>query len=142
MKIHITENIDKALENYVVVPILYGKIDMSFATDNSVTHIIAIDALDSIPCKLLIDFIKSLVQKMRLGCEIILGGTELSAISKDMITNKINTLEYNELIFGKRGLYRSSDIVNLLNQAGLIIHDIQIKGNKYELTAVRPYNKN
>ena len=142
MKIQITENIDKAIENYTVVPILYGKIDLSLTPNNSVTHIVAIDAIDSVPDTLLVEFISNIVQKMRLGCQIILGGTELSAISKDVVNNNITTQDYNKLIFGKRGIYRSGDIINLLNQANLTINNVQIKGYKYELTASRPYPKN
>lgn len=142
MKIQITENIDKAIENYTIIPILYGKIDLSLTPNNSVTHIIAIDALDSIPSSLLAEFVSNIVQKMRLGCQIIIGGTELDAISKDVISHVISTQDYNELIFNKRGIYRSEDIIRLLNQAGLTINSTQIRGYKYELTASRPYPKN
>lgn len=142
MKIQITENIDKAIENYTVIPILYGKIDLGLAPDNSVTHVIAIDAMDSVPSTLLVDFLSSIIKKMRLGCQIILGGTELDAIAKDVINHNISTQEYNELIFTKRGIYRSQEIVKLLNQSGLSIDSIQIRGYKYELTASRPFPAN
>lgn len=142
MKIQITENIDKGIENYTIVPILYGKIDLSLTPNNSVTHIVAIDALDSIPENLIVEFINNIIIKMRLGCEIIIGGTELAAISRDVISNNITTKEYNQLIFSKRGVYRSDDIIRLLNEANLTINNIQIKGYHYELTASRPYPKN
>lgn len=142
MKIHITENIDKALENYTVVPILYGKIDLGLTPNNSATHIIAIDALDSVPSNLLVEFVTKIFEKMRIGCELVIGGTELSAISRDVIQNNITTPEYNELIFSKRGIYKSEDIIKLLLSANLTINNIQIKGHKYELTASRQNPKN
>lgn len=142
MKIHITENIDKAIENYTIVPILYGKIDLGLTPNNSVTHIVAIDALDSVPSNLLVDFISNIVAKMRLGCELVLGGTELAAISRDVVNNNITTPDYNQLIFSKRGIYRSEDIIKLLNEANLTINNVQIRGHRYELTATRPYPKN
>lgn len=142
MKIQITENIDKGIENYTIIPILYGKIDLTLAPNNSITHIVAIDALDSVPDNLLVEFISNIVQKMRIGCQIILGGTELSAISKDVVNNNITTQDYNKLIFSKRGIYRSEDVVKLMNQANLTINSVQIKGYKYELTASRPHPKN
>ena len=142
MKIYITEHLDKAIENYTIVPILYGKLDMYSIPNNSATEIIAIDALDSIPSELLIDFISAIRQKMRIGSKLIVGGVELSAISRDVVNGKISTKEYNELIFSKKGIYRSRDILDLLQQADLNIENASIKGYQYEITAIRPQNTN
>jgi hypothetical protein len=144
MKIYITENLDKAIENYIVVPILYGKLDSYLHSiyNNSATEIVAIDALDSIPYELLVEFISSVRQKMRIGGKLIIGGIELAALSRDVINGKVSTKDYNELIFSKKGIYRSKDIIDLLTQADLVIEQASIKGYQYEITTIRPENKN
>jgi predicted DNA-binding protein (UPF0278 family) len=142
MKIYITENLDKAIENYKLVPILYGKLDMYSIPNNSATEIVAVDAVDSIPSEFLTDFISSIRQKMRIGSKLIVGGIELSAISRDVVNGKISTKDYNELIFSKKGVYRSRDIIDLLQQADLSVEQASIKGYQYEITAIRPQSTN
>lgn len=142
MKIYITEHLDKAIENYKLIPILYGKIDVISIPNNSATEIIAIDAMDSIPSHLLVEFIKSVRQKMRIGASLIVGGTELSALARDLINHKISTKDFNESVLNKRGIYRSLDIIDLLKQAGLTIDKTIIRGYNYEISASRPSDSN
>lgn len=142
MKIYITEHLDKAIEHYKIIPILYGKIDTISIPNNSATEVVAIDAIDSIPSNLLVEFVQSIRQKMRVGASLVIGGTELSALARDIINNKISTKDFNELIFNKRGIYRSLDIVDLLKQAELVIDKITIRGYNYEIAASRSNDSN
>lgn len=142
MKICITENIDKAIENYTLVPILYGKVDMHSLPNNCATEIVAIDAVDSIPSDLLPTFVSSVKNKMRLGAKLHIGGFELSALSRAVMNGNISTKEYNDLIFSKKGIYKSKDILSLLQQVDLQIEKVLIRGYFYEITATRPINSN
>jgi hypothetical protein len=142
MKIHITENIDKIIDGYKMVPVLYGKIDLSMVPNNAATEIIAADALDSIPSSLVTEFISSIRNKMRFGCKLILGGTELSVISNDIVNGKIPTDEFNNVIFNKRGIYKAKDIVELVNSHDLKVDSVTIKGYQYELAIIRPNTPN
>jgi hypothetical protein len=142
MKIYITENIDKAIDGYYMIPIIYGKIDVSTIPNNIGEKIVAIDALDSIPYNLFDEFLSLVLLKMRMGCELILGGTELSIVAQDIINNKIDSQKFNEVIFNKRGVYSVKNIIDKLCANNLTILDVNIKGYHYELTAVRPANKN
>ena len=97
MNIHITENIDNIIDGYQMIPIIYGKIDTGMLSYNSAENIIAIDAIDSIPHDMLDDFFEEVRSKMRFGCNIILGGIELLAISRDIINGKIDSISYPQI---------------------------------------------
>ena len=142
MKVYITENIDKVIEGYVMIPIIYGKIDLGQIPNNAAQTIVAVDALDSIPVQFLDTFLNDVKSKMRFNSELILGGTELSIISRDVITGNLNTQKYNELIFSKRGIYNVSDIVALLQEKKLLINKSTIKGYNYEISATRSQASN
>lgn len=142
MKVYITENIDKVIEGYIMIPIIYGKIDLGQIPNNSAQSIVAIDALDSIPVPFLNTFLDDVRDKMRFNSELILGGTELSIISRDIILGNLNTQKYNELIFSKRGIYNVSDIISILQEKKLLVNKSFIKGYNYEISATRPQTSN
>ena len=142
MKIYITENIDKVIEGYVMIPIIYGKIDLGQIPNNAAQTIVAVDALDSIPSQFLNTFLDDVKNKMRFNSELILGGTELSVISRDVLSGTMNTKQYNESVFSKRGIYNVSDIVTLLQDKKLLINKSVIKGYNYEISATRPQTTN
>jgi len=138
MKVYITENIDKIIEGYQMVPIVYGKIDTNAIPNNAAQEVIAHDALDSVPANLLYDFITNIVQKMRRGAMLCLGGTDLKVISKDVISEALTTTAYNDLVYSKRGIYSVKDILNLLNKKeDITIEEVKIEGYKYEIYATR-----
>lgn len=142
MRVYITENIDQVIEGYVMIPIIYGKVDLGQVPNNAAQSIVAADALDSIPVQFLSTFLEDIKAKMRLNSELILGGTELSIISRDVLLGNLNTQKYNELIFSKRGIYNVSDIVTLLQEKKLNVNKSSIKGYSYELSVTRPQTAN
>jgi hypothetical protein len=138
MNIHITENIDQIIDGYEIIPILYGKIDMGTVPSNSATNIVAVDALDSIPYNLLSEFLGQIKQKIRIGGKLVVGGLELSIISRDIVNGKLDSKTFNEIVFNKRGLYNVNDIRDILQSYGLKIDNVTIKGHNYEISASRP----
>lgn len=140
MNLYITENIDKVIEHYITIPIIYGKIDLGRIPDNSAKSIIAVDALDSVPLNLIGDFIQSIIQKMRLGGSLVIGGTDISLISKDYLNGKISTKSYNELIYAKRGIYCLNEISEIFKNNNLLIENVTIKGYQYEISVTRQNN--
>ena len=142
MKIHITENVEKIIEGYNMFPIVYGKVDLGGLPDNSLTQIIAIDAIDSIPSNLLPQFIESIVIKMRMGCSFIIGGLELGLLSRNIINGKLSSFNFNDIMSTRKSVYSSKDIVDLLKSHNISIDNVNIIGTNYEITASRPRNKN
>jgi hypothetical protein len=142
MKIYITESVEKTIEGYNMIPIVYGKINLDIVPDNSLTEIIAINAIDSIPSNLLPQFIESIVKKMRMGCSFILGGLELGLLSRNIINGGISSFNFNDIMSKKKSVYSSKDIVDLLKSHNINIDNVNIIGTNYEITASRPRNKN
>ena len=142
MKIHITENIENIIESYKMAPIIYGKVDIDKYPDNSLIEIIAIDAIGSIPVELLSNFLDQVVKKMRMGCTMTIGGVELGLLARNVVNGKINSEAFNGLVFKNRSIFSSVDIVNMLTQRNLVIDNINIIGNNYEIKTSRPANKN
>jgi hypothetical protein len=142
MNVHITENIDRVLQGHQIIPILYGKIDLGIVPDNAAQSIVAIDAIDSIPANLLVEFFENVAQKMRFGCNIVLGGLELSSLSKDVVSGKVSSDDYNKLVYSKRGVYSVTYILDILSQLNLKIESVLVKGYNYEIKATRPISTN
>jgi hypothetical protein len=142
MKVYITENIDKVIEGYVMIPIIYGKVDLGQIPNNAAQSILATDALDSIPVQFIDTFLEDIRSKMRFNSELVIGGTELSIVSRDILLGNLNTQKYNELIFSKRGIYNVSDIISLLQNKNLTINKSSIKGYNYEISVTRSQASN
>jgi len=142
MKIHITENIENIIEGYKMAPIIYGKVDIDKYPDNSLTEIIAIDAIGSIPVELLSNFLDQVVKKMRMGCTMTIGGVELGLLARNIVNGKINSETFNGLVFKNRSIFSSVDIVNMLTRRNLVIDNVNIIGNNYEIKTSRRANKN
>jgi hypothetical protein len=142
MKIYITDKIENSIEGYKTIPILYGKIDMSDIPNNGADQIVALDALNNVPYNLLSDFLEEIYKKMRFGCQLILGGTELNILCKQVLDGQINIKDFNSLVFSKRGIYGSRDIIEVIHHYNLLVDSLIFKGNNYEITITRPVNKN
>lgn len=142
MKVFISENIDRGLQGYTTIPIVYGEVDLTNIPDNSLTSIIAIDALDSIKYDKIIEFLRLLISKMRLSCTVYLGGVDVYAASRELISGSINIEKYNKEVLGKNGVYSSKFILDILQDNNITINSVVYKGNKYEISATRSNHQN
>lgn len=142
MKLFISENIDKSLQGYTIIPIIYGEIDISNVPNNSATSIIAIDALDSIKYDKIVEFLRSVISKMRIGCILHLGGIDIYALSRELLNGSKDIEECNKELYSNSGIYSSKFISDILYENKLKIKSIVYKGNRYEISATRPENKN
>jgi hypothetical protein len=137
MKIQITENPEKLIDGYSMMPIVYGKIDMSGIPNNCSTEILANDAIDSIFVDDIMDFFSQIVSKLRMNGKLFVSGTDLSIICQEVLSGAMNCVEFNKLNNEKRSLYPTDDIVSIIISSGLKIDFVEIKGNKYEIRATR-----
>lgn len=142
MKVYISENIDKAIEGFNLIPIVYGAVDLGSIPNNAASTIVAIDALDSIKSESVIDFIGGVVSKMRLNSTVYLGGTDVYALSKNLLSGQLNINEYNNIMSNKNGIYACKYICDLLQSHKLKIMSAIFKGNNYEITATRSPDQN
>jgi predicted CopG family antitoxin len=142
MKLYISENIDKAIQNFTLVPIVYGEVDLSNVPDNAATMIVAVDAIDSIKSKDIENFINNICRKMRLESTLHIGGLDAYAVSRSLLNGTISLDEYNELVLGKTGMYSSRFIIDLLKKNRIQIRSAVYKGHTYEIAATRSNNQN
>lgn len=137
MKIYISENIDRAVEGFTLIPIVYGAVDLGSVPTNGASTIVAIDALDSIKQENIVDFINGMINKMRINSTIHLGGLDAYAISKDLVSGKINIEQFNKSLSGKNGIYNSKYICDILMSNNIKITSVVFRGNNYEISATR-----
>jgi hypothetical protein len=140
MKLYISEHIDKAISGFKIVPIVYGEIDLSGIPANSASTIVAIDAIDSIKHENIENFVGGVVGKMRIGSNLYIGGTDVYAMSRNLVSGNTNLEEYNKTIIGKQGIHSAKKIVDLLQSNGVIVLSVVFKGNNYEISATRKPN--
>lgn len=138
MKLHITENANQIISGYTHVPMLYGKADLSTVPNNSADSIVAPNCINSIPYDLLGEFIESIASKMRFGCQALVGGIDLSALSTEVINGNIGSKEYNNIVYAARGIYNSVEILNTIKSLNLTINSVFMNGHNYEITFSRP----
>lgn len=142
MKVYISEHLDKIIEGFNTIPIVYGSVDLGSIPNNGASVIVAIDALDSIKQENIADFIRGMASKMRINAVIHLGGLDAYALSKDLIGGKIDIEDYNKSITGKLGVYSSRYICDLIQSQNLTINSVTFRGNNYEISATRIINQN
>lgn len=140
MKIYVSENIDKAIQGFTIVPIVYGEVDLSKIPDNGATTIVAIDALDTILPDKVNPFINLLCTKLRLNGSIHIGGLDPNALSRSLVSGNIEIDEFNKSISNKEALYPSKYITELLRLRDLTILSVIYRGNYYEISAQRTKN--
>ena len=137
MKVHITENVEQAIENFNMIPVIYGKVDLTNVPDNSATDIY-IENLDQIQHDFIEEFFTKLRSKVRKNGRILISGTELSILARNVLSNNLSSQEFNNIILsGKRGLHKVNDISNLLKKVGMLIEEVSISGNSYAIKSSR-----
>lgn len=142
MKVYISENIDKAIEGFNIIPIVYGAVDLGSIPTNAASTIIAIDALDSIKSENVSNFIGSVVSKMRLNSTLYLGGVDAYALSRGLLSAQISISDYNNIIDNKNGIYACKYVCDILQGYKLNIVSAIFKGINYEITATRSIDAN
>ena len=142
MKLHISENIDKVIDGFTIVPIVYGEVDLATIPSNCASEIIAIDAVDSISHDKIEQFIFNVCSKIRLNGTAYFGGLDVYALSRSLLSGNISIKEYNDFTSKSNAIYSSKYILSLLQSNDITIQSVVYKGNYYEITVKRTHNKN
>lgn len=147
MKIQITID-DKPMSGYLYISPKNGQnlynLD-NILSDNECLEIWADKILDYIPLDKIQIFVTQLLKKLRHGGKIILGGTDIYEVSKQLMNGKINTQDCNIIMYGSQkstwDIKRSSltlvDLSDLLVQLGLRITKKRIAGIEMIVEAIR-----
>lgn len=114
-------------------------------SDNECEEILAPRIIDYIPINMMQAFAQSLVKKMRHGSKIIIGGTDLYEICKNVVNFNANTVQANLLLYGnqqnawniKRGQITLKDLVDLMDECGLKVIKKRLEGVEMCVEAIR-----
>jgi hypothetical protein len=136
MKIQILTDIKDCIDGYNPVFLDDGILNMD-VPDNSVTSILMIGSIETVPYNKLDDLLNSIKKLLRINGNVVINGVDANCISRDLINKVIDVATYNQIIFSKRGIYDSSELSTKLSLLGLIIDKLTLRGSVYELHASR-----
>lgn len=136
MKINIINDSSKTIANYKNL-VLTSNTNFTHIVDNSCEEILCVDALDYVDQNSRNAVLGSILSKLRLNGRIIIAGTDVRSLSRLVLSENISVDEYNKEIENKKSLSTSTNIRNILLSSNLKIESELIRGQKYELTAIR-----
>jgi hypothetical protein len=137
------------LNGYVNIDPLHGKNPENFDEDvlpSECNEIILENILEYIPQEQLPSMMEYWVSKMRHKGKISVKFTNLAAICRKYLYNRLTAAQINELLYGsgqhvwdvRRGNYEAQYIEEILLHMGLVITGKEISGTDVLLTAERP----
>ena len=137
MKLQIVKPEQESIENYTRVDVAPNTIDLSVASDNECTSILANDVLDSFSVENVPSLLAQLVKKIRMGGELIVGGTDIKLFCKFVVNDQIDELSATRLLGSVQSMTTLSHTVGSLMELGLKIVSSQVNGVHYEIKASR-----
>jgi len=136
MKLNIINEYSKEIINYQNI-LLKESYDFSDIVNNSCEEILCFDSLDYIKHIEKFNKLQIILSKLRLNGKIIICGTDCRSLSRLLLSESITKEDYNKEIENKKSLSSSTDIRNVLLSNNLKIEYEIVRGQKYEITAVR-----
>ena len=137
MKIHIVKPGQQAIENFKKVECLDNSVDLSEISDNECELIMANDIIDSFDIPNIEGLLKSLISKLRINGTIIVGGTDVRLLCKNVINDQISEVEASRIISGLKSATNLESMRASLMNTGLNFVSSQLSGIHYELTMKR-----
>jgi predicted SAM-dependent methyltransferase len=137
MKLQVVKPEQESIENYTRVDVSPNAIDLSVAADNECSSILANDVLDSFSVENVPSLLAQLVKKVRMGGELIVGGTDIRLFCKFVTNDQIDELSATRLLGSVQSMTTLSNTAGGLIELGLKIVSSQINGVHYEIKASR-----
>lgn len=138
MKLHITDNEKQVIGGYQHIQTSNCISDLQSIPNNSADNIVANNAIDNISYDKLSEFINVIASKMRFGCQAIIGGIDILALSIGVVNGEISSNQYNDLVYSKKCIYSSTEVSDMIKTLNLQINSIFINGYNYEISFSRP----
>lgn len=138
MKLQIIRKEQEGIQGYQLVKIdKPNSLELSHITDNSCEIILASDAMDSFNNSLQQKVCQALVSKLRLGGELILGGTDIRFFSKYVCNGILSPNEACDIVCSAYSMSTSDMVREELEKLNLKVISIHMDGLHYEVKAVR-----
>lgn len=94
--------------------------------------------LDQVQADNLSFFLLLLCAKLEHGGKLIVGGTEIIELTKNIFNYSLNHIQINDLIYSKSGLHSLNLVTDILLENNMQILKKQINGLNFLVEAVRP----
>jgi len=137
MKLQIVKPEQESIEGYTRVNVAPNTIDLSVVSDNECTSILANDVLDSFSVENVPGLLTQLVKKIRMGGELIVGGTDIRLFCKFVVNDQIDELSATRLLGSVQSMTALNHTMGSLMELGLKIASSQVNGVHYEIKASR-----
>jgi len=114
-------------------------------SDSECEEILAPEVVDYIGAKELVSTITHWKSKLRHGGKLILGGTDIMEVARQVMMGRISVPDANTVLYGtqetlwsiKSGCYSMNDVVGLVKEMGLRITNKRVDGTNFIVEAIR-----
>lgn len=137
MKLQLLNRDRQEIEGYKVINVTDAKLNLSEIVDNQCEQIFAPDIVDSFPLQNVQELISGIVSKLRLGGEIIIGGTDIRLFSKAVANGVMPYGDASTAISLSLSMSTPDMIAEVLQALNLKIENIHMNGIHYEVKAKR-----
>tara|TARA_R110002051_G_scaffold186237_1_gene255570 strand:+ start:28 stop:444 length:417 start_codon:yes stop_codon:yes gene_type:complete len=137
MKIHVAKMSGETIEGYKHVVVSDNHINFMDISQNECSEILANDVLDSFSSDKSRDCIVSLVDKLRLGGKLVVGGKDLRLFCRSVINGSIDNNEASQLLQNTSSMPLLNDVILIVQSIGLKVLSTQISGIHFEIVAQR-----
>ena len=137
MRLQILRKDQEPIQNYQHVFIEDGNIDLTQIVDNQWKSIVASDIFDSFSSTSRLELIKAMTSKLRIGGELVVGGTDGRVLAKMITNGSLDIEEASSVISNLRAVASANIVSEAIQQFGLRVMSATINGLHYEVKAVR-----
>jgi hypothetical protein len=138
MKLQILTAQQQPVEGYELVYVERNNIDLTKASDNECELILAPDVLDSFSGgQTSRQVLEALRTKLRIGGELVVGGTDVRLFSKAVMNGSIPLDNASDVVTNTHSMTTADATKETLKALGLKIHSVTLDGLHYEVTARR-----
>lgn len=137
MKTQIVYDDPSTIEGFQTVDVKYGTSGLEQVVNNSSEEIYITNCLDRVDFEEANKILMIALTKLRLNGKILVNGTNLRTLCLNVIANEVDAESFSKVISNCSSLRDGSDIEEILTQHNLTIETNVIRGNTYEITAIR-----
>jgi hypothetical protein len=137
MKIQIAKMGEQTIEGYKHVIVSENYINFMDISNNECSEILANDVLDSFSLAKIKDCIIFLVDKLRLGGKLTVGGKDIRLFCKAVLSDLVSEDEASLIIDELHSMTAMPKIVPIIESLGLKIVSTNMNGIHFEVTARR-----
>lgn len=138
MKLQIIRKDQEGIKGYELAKIEQpNSLELSHIVDNSCESILASDAMDSFNNSIVGKLCQLLVSKLRLGGELVLGGTDIRFFAKYTANGVLTPKEACDIVCSAYSMSTADMVREELEKLNLRVVSIHMDGLHYEVKAVR-----